>query len=36
MTMVAIFDQLIPADREPALLSGSRLRSILSTAGQSG
>jgi membrane protein required for colicin V production len=36
VTMVVIFDQLIPPDREPAFLSGSRLRPILSIAGQSG
>jgi membrane protein required for colicin V production len=36
VTMVVIFDQLIPADREPAFLSGSRLRPILSIAGRSG
>jgi membrane protein required for colicin V production len=36
VTMVLIFDQLIPADREPAFLRGSRLRPILSAAGQIG
>jgi membrane protein required for colicin V production len=34
--MVLIFDQLIPADREPAFLRGSQLRPILSMAGQKG
>ena len=36
VTVVIIFDRLIPADREPAFLSGSRLRPILSMAGQRG
>lgn len=36
VTVVLIFDQLIPADRQPAFLSGSRLRPILSVAGQKG
>jgi membrane protein required for colicin V production len=34
--MVLIFDQLIPADREPAFLRGSQLRPILSMAGRKG
>jgi membrane protein required for colicin V production len=34
--MVVIFDRIIPAGREPAFLSGSRLRPILSVAGQAG
>lgn len=36
ITMVLIFDQLVPADRQPAYLQGSRLRPLLSVAGQSG
>jgi membrane protein required for colicin V production len=34
--MVVIFDRIIPADREPAFLTGSQLRPILSQAGQTG
>jgi membrane protein required for colicin V production len=34
--MVAIFDRIIPPGREPAFLAGSRLRPILSAAGQQG
>lgn len=34
--MVVIFDRIIPADREPAFLSGSQLRPVLSKAGQAG
>ncbi len=34
--MVAIFDRIIPAGREPAFLTGSKLRPILSSAGQQG
>jgi membrane protein required for colicin V production len=34
--IVLIFDRIIPPDREPAFLQGSRLRPILSAAGQSG
>ncbi len=34
--MVVIFDRIIPAGREPAFLTGSRLRPILSEAGQAG
>src|SRR5262245_10972598 len=36
VTLVVIFDQLIPPDRQPAFLNGSRLRPILSVAGQMG
>jgi membrane protein required for colicin V production len=36
VSVVLIFDRLIPADREPAYLSGSHLRPILSMAGQRG
>ena len=34
--MVVIFDRIIPAGREPAFLTGSQLRPILSKAGQAG
>jgi membrane protein required for colicin V production len=33
---VLIFDQLVPADRQPAYLAGSTLRPLLSMAGQKG
>ncbi len=36
ITLVLIFDQLVPADRQPAYLRGSQLRPLLSMAGQSG
>jgi membrane protein required for colicin V production len=36
VTVVLVFDQLIPVDRQPAFLNGSRLRPILSVAGQQG
>jgi membrane protein required for colicin V production len=36
VTMVLIFDRIIPLDRQPAFLSGSRLRPILLLAGQKG
>ena len=36
VTLVLIFDQLVPSDRQPAFLAGSRLRPLLSTAGQMG
>jgi membrane protein required for colicin V production len=35
-TLVLIFDQLIPGDRQPAFLNGSQLRPLLSAAGQRG
>jgi membrane protein required for colicin V production len=35
-TLVLIFDQLVPADRQPAYLTGSQLRPLLSMAGQRG
>jgi membrane protein required for colicin V production len=35
-TLVLVFDQLVPADRQPAWLIGSRLRPLLSVAGQTG
>ena len=34
--MVVIFDRIIPPGREPAFLTGSKLRPILSAAGQQG
>lgn len=34
--IVMVFDRLIPPDREPAFLAGSRLRPILSQAGAQG
>jgi membrane protein required for colicin V production len=36
ITLVLIFDQLVPADRQPAYLAGSTLRPLLSMAGQKG
>jgi membrane protein required for colicin V production len=36
VTLVLVFDQLIPSDRQPAFLNGSRLRPLLSAAGQKG
>jgi membrane protein required for colicin V production len=36
ITLVLVFDQLVPIDRQPAFLSGSQLRPLLSTAGQKG
>jgi membrane protein required for colicin V production len=36
ITLVLIFDQLVPADRQPAYLVGSQLRPWLSMAGQRG
>ena len=36
ITLVLIFDQLVPADRQPAYLAGSQLRPLLSIAGQKG
>jgi membrane protein required for colicin V production len=36
VTMVLIFDRIIPPDRQPAFLAGSQLRPILSMAGQQG
>lgn len=36
VTLVLVFDRLIPADRQPAFLIGSQLRPILSVAGQQG
>jgi len=35
-SFVLIFDQLVPGDRQPAFLTGSQLRPLLSTAGQKG
>jgi membrane protein required for colicin V production len=36
ITLVLIFDQLVPADRQPSYLTGSQLRPWLSMAGQRG
>ena len=36
VTLVLIFDRLIPIDRQPAFLVGSQLRPALSAAGQEG
>jgi membrane protein required for colicin V production len=36
ITLVLVFDQLVPAGRQPAFLTGSHLRPLLSTAGQKG
>jgi membrane protein required for colicin V production len=36
VTMVLIFDRIIPLDRQPAFLKGSQLRPILLMAGQKG
>jgi membrane protein required for colicin V production len=35
-TFVLIFDQLLPANRQPAFLNGSQLRPVFSAAGQMG
>ena len=36
VTLVLIFDQLVPADRQPAYMTGSHLRPLMSLAGQKG
>ncbi len=36
ITVVLIFDSLVPADRQPAFLAGSQLRPLLSVAAQKG
>jgi membrane protein required for colicin V production len=36
ITVVLIFDQLVPANRQPAFMTGSLLRPLLSAAGQLG
>jgi membrane protein required for colicin V production len=36
VTLVMVFDQLVPLDRQPSYLAGSRLRPLLSAAGQTG
>jgi membrane protein required for colicin V production len=36
ITLVLVFDELVPADRQPAYLAGSQLRPWLSMAGQRG
>jgi membrane protein required for colicin V production len=35
-SLVLVFDQLVPADRQPAFLQGSHLRPLLSAVGQRG
>ncbi len=36
VTLVLIFDQMVPPDLQPAYLAGSKLRPLLSVAGQMG
>jgi membrane protein required for colicin V production len=36
VTLLVIVDQLVPVDRQPAFLTGSQLRPLLSAAGQKG
>ena len=36
VTLVLIFDRLVPPDRQPGYLTGSQLRPLLSLAGQKG
>jgi membrane protein required for colicin V production len=36
ITVVLIFDQLVPANRQPAFMTGSQLRPLLSAAAQMG
>jgi membrane protein required for colicin V production len=36
VTLVLIIDQLVPVDHQPAFLTGSQLRPLLSAAGQKG
>jgi membrane protein required for colicin V production len=36
ITLVLIFDRLVPSDRQPTFLTGSQLRPVLSVAGQMG
>ena len=36
ISLVVVFDQLVPVDRQPSYLVGSRLRPLLSAAGQMG
>lgn len=35
-SVVLVFDQIIPTDRQPAFLNGSQLRPLFSAAGQRG
>ena len=35
-TLVLVFDQIVPANRQPPFLAGSRLRPLFSAAGQMG
>jgi membrane protein required for colicin V production len=36
ITLLLIFDRFVPVDRQPAFLTGSQLRPLLSAAGQKG
>jgi membrane protein required for colicin V production len=36
VTLVLVFDQLVPAGRQPTFLNGSQLRPLLSAVGQTG
>src|SRR5258708_3834894 len=36
ITVVLVFDQMVPTDRQPPWLTGSQLRPLLSVAGQKG
>jgi membrane protein required for colicin V production len=36
VTVVIVFDKLVPAERQPVFLTGSQLRPLLSAAGQKG
>ncbi len=36
ITVVSIFDRLVPENQQPAFMTGSQLRPLLSTAGQMG
>jgi membrane protein required for colicin V production len=36
VSLVAVFDQFVPLERQPAFLNGSQLRPLLSAAGQKG
>jgi len=36
ISVVVVFDQLVPAERQPSYLTGSRLRPLFSAAGQMG
>jgi membrane protein required for colicin V production len=36
ITLVLVFDRIVPPDRQPKFLEGSQLRPLLSLAGQKG